>query len=336
MVARYAALAMAGIGRRYPYHQQHLLHADADARPPHLLTPLFGNCFDWHSSVHNHWLLVRLLRRYPDASFAAGIRATLSARFTAAHVAGEVAYLQAPGRESFERPYGLAWLLLLYAELSAGAQMQTWARHCAPLATLAAQRLRDWLPKLAYPVRSGTHNQTAFAFALALDAAETLGDNSLATAVRERARQFHGTDRDAPLHWEPSGEDFLSPCLMEADLMRRVLPEADFPDWLTAFLPGIPVKAGAEWLQPAVVHDRRDGRLVHLDGLNLSRAWNLQAIAAALPATDPRRAALLHAAGIHRQAGLAAVDSGHYTGTHWLASFAVYLVTDKALEASCG
>jgi hypothetical protein len=349
-VSRFARLALDCVHREYPNQISHVLQSDADVMPPRRLTPMFYGCYDWHSAVHAHWLLVRLLRLHPDAALAPEARAALVASFTREHAAGEVAYFEGDGRAGFERPYGLAWLLQLAAELreaafagsavgapgseSRLADFREWSAIFAPLEDVVEQRFLAWLPNLHYPVRSGTHSQTAFAFTLALDWARIAGRSAFASLLVEKSLAFYARDRDCPLAYEPSGEDFLSPCLMEADLMRRVLPVAEYPAWLDAFLPGIPRDGSAGWLAPGVVTDPADGKLVHLDGVNLSRAWNLEAIAASLPADDARRAALLAAADEHRRAGLAAVSGEHYAGGHWLASFATYLVTGRALAAT--
>ncbi len=334
--AAMAALALDCVHREYPNQISLALNADSGLAPPRDLHPAFYGCYDWHSAVHGHWLLVRLLRRHPDADFAAAARTALAGSLTAANIRGEIDYFDGPGRQGFERPYGLAWLLQLDAELRTwdDADARQWAEALAPLAEVAAQRFLNWLPNLLYPVRSGTHSQSAFGFALALDWARIAGQDDLARLLESRAQQFFAGDRDCPLGYEPSGEDFLSPCLMEADLMRRVLAPTDYARWLSGFLPDLPHDGGAGWLRPGAVKDPTDGRLVHLDGVNLSRAWNLEAIAAALPGDDPRRAALAAAAREHRLAGLMSVTGAHYAGGHWLASFATYLVTGKALEAT--
>ncbi|MCW5725241.1 MAG: DUF2891 domain-containing protein [Maricaulaceae bacterium] len=334
-VARFAQMALDCVHREYPNKISHVLNSDADARPPRELTPVFYGCFDWHSAVHGHWLLARLARLHPEADFTPAARAALAQNFTAENVAGELEYFAGEGRASFERPYGLAWFLQLTAELREwdDPQARDWAQTLAPLEDVVEARFMSWLPNLVYPVRSGTHNQTAFGFALALDWARIAGRGALAELLTAKSLAFHVNDRTCPLDYEPSGEDFLSPCLMQADLMRRVIPAAEYPAWLSAFLPGIPEDGSAGWIAPGVVLDPTDGKLVHLDGFNLSRAWNLQGIAASLPADDPRRAALLAAEAEHREAGLAAVSDAHYEGGHWLASFATYLVTGKALEA---
>lgn len=334
-VERFARMALDCVHREYPNKIAHVLHSDADALAPRQLTPIFYGCYDWHSAVHGHWLLVRLLRLYPEAPFAAEARAALNASFSAEAAEIEAAYMAGPGRASFERPYGLAWLLQLTAELRAleDADAQRWVEALEPIETVSVNRYLEWLPNLVYPVRSGTHNQTAFGFALALDWARQTGHSALEALLVEKTRAFHLGDVNCPLAYEPSGEDFLSPCLMQADLMRRVMTQDEFPAWLAAFMPQIPEDGSADWIRPGVVLDPTDGKLVHLDGFNLSRAWNLEAIAARLPDSDARIASLLAAAAEHREAGVAAVSDEHYEGSHWLASFATYLVTGKALEA---
>ncbi|WP_429911446.1 DUF2891 domain-containing protein [Glycocaulis sp.] len=334
-VERFARLALDCVHREYPNKIAHVLHSDADALPPSQLTPIFYGCYDWHSAVHGHWLLVRLMRLNPGAPIAAEARAALEQNFTSEAAAVEAAYMSGEGRASFERPYGLAWLLQLTAELRAfdDADAQRWAETLRPLEEVAVSRYLEWLPNLVYPVRSGTHNQTAFGFALALDWARQTGHGELEALLVEKTREFHLGDVNCPLAYEPSGEDFLSPCLMQADLMRRVMSRAEFSDWLAAFMPQIPEDGSADWISPGVVLDPTDGKLVHLDGFNLSRAWNLDAIAARLPEGDARIASLLAAAAEHREAGVASVSDEHYEGSHWLASFATYLVTGKALEA---
>ena len=329
---RFAALALKCLHQEYPNHISHTLAGDADARPPRELTPAFYGCFDWHSDVHGHWLLVRLLRLFPAAPFAAQARAELARTFTAANIAGEVAYLRTAGRASFERPYGLAWVLKLAAELRNwdDAEGRAWSATLQPLEDEAAVRIKAWVPKLHYPIRIGEHDQTAFSFGLIWDWAGVAQDESMRAVLRDAAARFYRADRNCPLNYEPSGQDFLSPCLAEADFMRRVLSPADFARWLSDFLPGIPAGApagGAAWLVPGVVTDRADPKLAHIDGLNLSRAWMLEGIAGALPAKNARRAALLHAAAAHREAALPQVTGEHYEGGHWLGTFAVYLTS---------
>ena len=333
---RLAELALTCVHREYPNKIAHTLEGDADVHPPRQLTPAFYGCFDWHSAVHGHWLLARLARTYPNAPFAARCRAALARTITPAAIAGEVAYLSAPGRPEFERPYGLAWLLQLAAELREwhDPAAQAWAKTLAPLETAAAARLREWLPKLSYPVRSGEHSQTAFAFGLVADWARVAGDAEMAALLAERSATLYFADRDCPLAYEPSGQDFLSPCLAEADLARRTMPPTRFAAWLGGFLPLIPLDGSAGWLVPAFVSDPADGKIVHLTGLNLSRAWMLEGIAAGLPEGDPRIGALRAAAAVHRRDGVAAVSDAHYEGGHWLGTFAVYLLSGRGLPAS--
>ena len=332
---RLARMALANIGREYPNHIQHLIDGDTDARPPRELHPVFCGAFDWHSAVHNYWLLVRLLRLFPAGSYAAEARALLARRLNPADVAEECRYFEDTRRASWERPYGLAWLLQLAAELRQwdGAEARRWRDTLAPVEHVARERFRTWLPKLFYPIRSGEHSQTAFAFGLVLDWARTVQDAPMAELLRGKCLEFHRFDVDGPLAYEPSGQDFLSPVLAEADLMRRVLPRQEFGAWLAKFLPGIPERDEASWLPAAVSRDPSDPKLAHLDGLNLSRAWMLEGIASALPAADGRRGALSAAATRHAEAGLAAIREEHYEGSHWLPSFAVYLLTSRGLAA---
>ena len=328
--ARFVALALACVHREYPNKIAHILSSDADVRAPHELTPAFYGCLDWHSSVHGHWLLVRLARLYPGEPFAAEARAALEQSLTTEHVAAEVTYLQGAGRASFERPYGLAWLLQLAAELRAwdDPAAARWSATLRPLELEAASHVMRWLPNLRYPIRVGEHSQTAFAFGLIWDWARLTHNAPMQSILADRARQFYLKDRRCPLTYEPSGEDFLSPCLGEADFMRRVLDQKAYRVWLRDFLPALPLRSNRQWLPPGIVTDRSDPKLAHIDGLNLSRAWMLEGIASALPANDGRRRALQVAALEHRAAALPAVTGEHYEGGHWLATFAVYLTSE--------
>ena len=328
-VERFANLALTCIHQQYPNKIAHLMQSDADLAPPRELTPAFYGCYDWHSAVHGHWLLARLVRQFPNADFAPAARAALAQSLTKNNMAAEVAYLQQPGRASFERPYGLAWLLQLSAELRSwkDPQAQEWARNLVPLESEAAARIKRWLPDLYYPIRVGEHDQTAFSFSLIWDWAGVAGDAEMRKLLADAAQRFYGADKHCPLSYEPSGQDFLSPCLAEADFMRRVLDRAAFTRWLTTFLPEIPKSARVDWLPTAVVTNRSDPKLAHLDGLNLSRAWMLQGIASGLAPADRRVAALDDAARRHREAALPQVTGEHYEGGHWLGSFAVYLLT---------
>ena len=331
---RFANLALQCAHLEYPNKLSHTLQGDADVRPPRELTPVFYGCYDWHSSVHGHWLLARLAKQFPGTPLATAARASLEKSLTPVAVAVEVAYLRTPGRASFERPYGLAWLLTLTAEVRTwdDPDARRWAQTLAPLEVEAAQRLRSWLPKLRYPIRVGEHSQTAFAFGLVHDWARAVGDRDMLQLIQARSLDYYGKDMNCPLVYEPSGEDFLSPCIAEADLMRRLLPPAEFAAWLQRFLPGIPRKGSAEWLPPGVVTDRSDPKLAHIDGLNLSRAWMLEGIASGLPRSDKRIAALESAAQVHAAAALPAVTGEHYEGGHWLGTFAVYLTSRAGLR----
>ena len=327
---RFATLALACVHQEYPNHISHSMQNDADVAPPRELTPAFYGCLDWHSSVHGHWLLARLARHYPQSEYAQPAREALAQSLTRENLLAETAYVSAKGRRSFERPYGIAWLLQLVTELEEwdDDEARGWRANIAPLESAMVERLVSWLPDLTYPVRSGTHSQTAFALGLALDWARATGDEAAEALIRERTQTLYGGDRACPLHYEPSGADFLSPCLAEADLMRRVLSPSTFSSWLTGFL-AIP-EAG-DWLTPAFVSDRSDPHLVHLDGLNLSRAWMLEGIASALPDEDPRIGVIRATANTHRIVGLEGVSPEHYAGSHWLGSFATYLVTRRGI-----
>jgi hypothetical protein len=331
---RFAKLALACVHKEYPNKISHVLNSNADVAPPQKLTPAFYGCYDWHSSVHGHWLLVRLLRTFPDVSFAKPARDALKESLTAENLKAEAVYLRGDGRASFERPYGLAWLLQLCAELREwdDPEAREMLANLKPLEDAAIERLTTWLPKLSHPIRIGEHNQTAFALGLVLDYAQGKNDKRLAKLATDSARKFYLIDTNCPLAYEPSGEDFLSPCLGEADVMRRVLSQVEFAKWLTQFLPQILKAATADWLPVVISPDPSDPKLAHLDGLNLSRAWMLEGILSSLPADDPRRPALASAAEAHRRAGLAAVTGEHYEGGHWLGSFAVYLTTQRGTK----
>lgn len=337
---RFAKLALACVEKEYPNKISHVLNSDSDVAPPRKLTPAFYGCYDWHSSVHGHWLLVRLLRTFPDASFAGAARDALRKGLTAENLKQEAAYIRGEGRASFERPYGLAWLLQLCAELREwnDDQAREMSGNLRPLEGAAVERLKTWLPKLSHPVRIGEHDQTAFGLGLILDYARSTKNESLVRLATDSARKFFFSDKNCPLNYEPSGEDFLSPCLGEADVMRRVLSQKEFAKWLKEFLPQIPEAprqseaATGNWLPVTVSPDPSDPKLAHLDGLNLSRAWMLEGIASALPADDLRRHALTEASNEHRRAGLAAVTGAHYEGGHWLGSFAVYLTTRRGIQ----
>ena len=327
----FARLALKGVGKEYPNKLEHVMSGPSDVQGPKALHPAFHGCYDWHSSVHGHWMLARLARLFPDLPEAAEIRAVLRDHLTESNLKGEADYFARPEARPFERPYGWAWLLKLAEELRGwdDPEAKTWAANIRrPLADVIAKRYVDFFPKQTYPIRTGVHPNTAFGLSFAHDHARSVGDSKLRELVEAKARLYFEKDVDVPAAWEPGGSDFFSPSLLEADLMRRVLPPAEFAAWFARFLPGGSKGEPRALFEPATVTDRTDPQLVHLDGLNLSRAWCMRSIARALPEGDPSRWALAASADRHAAAGLEHVASGDYAGEHWLASFAVYLLTE--------
>ncbi len=329
IASSFARLALGCVGKEYPNKPDHVMNNAEDVRGPKAMHPAFYGCFDWHSAVHGHWMLVRILRLFPDLPEVRDIRAALNENLTTQNIAREVDYLGEPDRKSFERTYGWAWLLKLAEELHRwdDPDARRWEGGLAPLARALATRYIDFLPRQTYPIRTGVHPNTAFGIAFALDYAEAVGDSVLRDVLVERALTYYAGDKDCPAEWEPGGEDFFSPCLMEADLMRRVLAPERFRAWFHEFLPGLAEGQPLNLLHPATVADRTDPKIVHLDGLNLSRAWCMAGVALALSPDDPVRNHLVAAALTHAEDALAHVASGHYEGEHWLASFAVYVLS---------
>jgi len=323
--SRFARLALKCVGKEYPNKPDHVMADATDVRSPKAMHPAFYGCYDWHSCVHGHWLLAHLLKEFPGLPEAKEIRSALDENLSTGNIEGELAYLQGPERKSFERTYGWAWLLKLAAELHGNPDedSQRWFAALKPLADYLASRYEDFLPKQTYPIRTGVHPNTAFGIAFALDYALEVHDTKLEALLTDRARFYYEKDVSYPASWEPGGEDFLSPALMEADLMRRVMGPKEFASWFHKFLPILPPNL----LVPATVSDRTDPKLVHLDGLNLSRAWCMREIASALPQKDPARKALAEAAARHLQDALANIVTGHYEGEHWLATFAAYALS---------
>ena len=323
LASKFARVALAHATREYPNKLDHVLNKRADLKSPRELHPVFFGSFDWHSSVHGYWLLGTLLRLFPDLREAGKIEKLFDAQFTPAKVRAEVRYLGQPLRATFERPYGWAWLLMLSAELNrhASKKGKRWSDSLAPLADAFTQRFLDFLPKATYPTRVGTHFNSSFAVTLALEYAEVTTNDALRKALVDKARAWYSKDSDCQA-WEPGGDDFLSSALMEAECMRRVLKTGEFSSWLDRFLPRLAVREPATLFTPAIVSDRSDGKIAHLDGLNLSRAWCWRSIAAMWPASDARRGIALEAAERHLTAGLPHV-SGDYMGEHWLATFAL-------------
>jgi hypothetical protein len=325
----FARLALNGLRKEYPNKPGDVLNVADDVKSPRAVHPAFYGCFDWHSSVHGHWMLVRLLRLFPDLPEAKEIRAALAENLTARNLQIEADYFGRKNTQSFERPYGWAWLLKLAEELHGwdDPDGKAWAKNVQPLADTLVARYLAYFPKQTYPIRSGVHPNTAFGLAFAHDYARAGGNGKLRELIEERSRAYYGKDAAAPATWEPDGADFFSPSLMEADLMRRVLPAEEFRAWFGRYLPGVAKGEPKNLLTPATVSDRTDPQIVHLDGLNLSRAWCMRSIAAALPKDDSARKVLAESAARHAEAGLQHIASGDYVGEHWLASFAVYMLS---------
>jgi hypothetical protein len=323
IASTYAAIALGHVQREYPNKLDHVINGVDDIRSPRDLHPIFFGSFDWHSCVHAYWLLGRLLRRFPDLPEAAHIRDLFDAQFTSRNVAAEVDYLAQENRGTFERPYGWGWLLMLAGELSRfeSAEGVRWSTTMRPLANAFVERFRSFLPKATYPIRAGGHFNTAFACVLAFDYAEAVGDTGFASLLREKAHGWYGADRDCQA-WEPSGDDFLSSTLIEAECMRRALAPVAFRRWLGFFLPRLAQREPQTLFTPALVSDRQDGKIAHLDGLNLSRAWCWRMIAGTFDPNDPRRTPAIETANNHLKVSLPHV-SGDYMGEHWLATFAV-------------
>ena len=328
-VAAFAALALKGIPQEYPNKPSNVMTSAEDLKSPAAMHPVFYGCFDWHSAVHGHWMLVRLLKLYPDSSAAGQIRETLNRQFTKDKLQVEADYFQPKENKSFERMYGWAWALQLVAELHDwnDADAKQWRDNLRPLEIVIVQYSMDYLPKLSYPIRTGIHPDTGFALSLELDYARRTGHKPLEKLIIARANHYYLKDVNYPTHYEPSGNDFFSPGFNEADLMRRVLSREEFSGWLDTFLPQLRNGQMGPMLVPVEVSDVTDGHLVHLAGLDLSRAWTMAGIATALPASDPRKAMLQDSARKHFDAGMTYVNSGHYEGEHWLATFAVYYAT---------
>ncbi len=321
LASHFARIALGHVTREYPGKLDHVLSGPADAQGPRTLHPIFYGSFDWHSCVHGHWLLASLYRRFPDLAESREIRELLDAQFTPEKVAGELTYLARPESRGFERPYGWAWLLMLAAELARheGAEGRAWSAALKPLADAFAERFKAFLAIATYPIRAGVHTNTAFALSLASDYVSVAGDAEFGTAIAERARAWYGDDGNCQA-WEPDGDAFLSPALMEAECMRRVLPAAEFGPWFRRFLPDLEKQQPVTLFRPAQISDRTDGKIAHLDGLNLSRAWCWRSLAPVLD--QSMRDIALTAAQRHLDVSLPQL-SGDYAGEHWLASFAL-------------
>ncbi|HVU19624.1 MAG TPA: DUF2891 domain-containing protein [Rhizomicrobium sp.] len=319
LAERYIGIALGHVTKEYPNKLDHVMTQDADARAPRDLHPIFYGSFDWHSCVHSYWLLARLLRLFPDNARASDVFYLFESAFTEANVADEAAYLARPSSGGFERPYGWAWALMLAAELRRSRD-QRWTKQFAPLERAFAARFMQFLPKLTYPIRGGTHGNTAFALILTEEYARAVGDTALKDLMASRARYWFSADSNAPA-WEPSGDDFLSGTLVEAECMRALLPPDEFARWFSAFLPTLDKQEPKTLFTPATVSDRSDGKIAHLDGLNLSRAWCMKRMANSL-GQSPLAAILRETAEHHIVTALPHV-AGDYMGEHWLATYAL-------------
>ncbi|XZE56879.1 DUF2891 domain-containing protein [Planctomycetaceae bacterium SH139] len=323
---QWAQLVLNGVDTEFP-NKLALVYTNAEQiKTPREHFPAFFGCYDWHSSVHGHWVLVRLLKQYPTIESAALIRRVLTEHLTADNLRREAEFFSRDEQKTFERMYGWAWLLRLAIELDGWDDPDAiaWRKNLQPLENLLVQRIEAYLPLLSFPIRTGQHPDTAFALGQILDYARLMKLAGLEQLAVDRALTFYREDIDYPVHYEPSGHDFFSSCWNEADLMRRVLTEEEFIDWLNAFLPHLASQLTDGTIAPVVVSDLSDPKLVHLAGLNLHRAWCLRSVAQSLPADHPLRGGLLTSAQAHLTAGLQYINSGHYEGDHWLATFGLY------------
>ncbi len=333
-VTAFVRMALANIRREFPNKPSNVMATAADIRSPSAMHPVFYGCFDWHSAVHGHWMLVRLLKLYPDAEIMQTVRRVLNEQFTGEKLRAEADYFEQPYNKSFERMYGWAWYFRLVIEVDGwdDGDGRLWRANLRPLEDILVKRTLDYLPKLSYPIRLGIHPDTAWGLGQALDYARHTGNKELEDLVAQRARDYYADDTNYPFAYEPSGEDFFSAGLNEADVMRRVMDPQEFSEWLRRFCPSLDAPEEFRRLvSPIPVSDPTDGKLVHLAGLDLSRGWTLQSVASALPASDPRRAVLMDAARDHARVGYEYVFSGFYEGDHWLATFAIYLHTRSGI-----
>lgn len=332
----FVMLALKNIDQEYPSKPGITLTGPEMLVGPQQLFPAFFGSFDWHSCVHAHWMLVRLLKLYPDLSQATKIRQKLDEHLSLANIQQEAKLFESKENRSFERMYGWAWLLRLVTELATwdDPQAKKWRENLRPLESVLVNNTQAYLPKLNYPIRTGEHTDTGFALAQILDYAQTVKNADLEKLIEERAKHYYGADTDYPTRYEPSGHDFFSSCWNEADLMRRVLPTDRFEIWLKEYLPGLSseIDSLGNLLTPVEVSDVTDGKLVHLAGLDLSRAWCLNGIASSLKSDASLASALRKSSRGHGQVGMSYVFSGHYEGDHWLATFAVYWLTEVGLS----
>lgn len=325
---QWGQLVLRGVNTEFPNKLALVYSGPEQIKTPREHFPAFFGCFDWHSSVHGHWVLVRLLKQYPNIESAPRIRQVLAEHLTAENLQREADFFARDEQKAFERMYGWAWLLRLTLELDDwdDPDAMLWREHLRPLEQVLVQRIEAYLPLLNFPIRTGEHPDTAFALGQIIDYARAMKLVQLEQLVADRARGYYRADVDYPVQYEPSGQDFFSSCWNEADLLRRVLPTAEFLEWLETFLPQLETQLTDGTIAPVVVTDPTDGKLVHLAGLNLHRAWCMRSVAQALPAEHALRGLLLSSAEAHLAAGLQYVNSGHYEGDHWLATFGLYAI----------
>ncbi len=325
----FSEMALKCIERQYPNKLSHVMNSENEVLSPKDLHPAFYGCFDWHSSVHGHWMLIRLLKLFPEIKNGERIRKAVNRNLTELNIKKEAAYLDQKSRKSFERTYGWAWLLKLIEELKGWDDKdgKVWEKNLRPLEERIVKRYIDFLPKQVYPIRTGVHPNTAFGIAFAMDYARKVSNIEFEKLLIDKAKEYYLNDRNCPSEWEPGGEDFFSPCLMEADLMSRVLEENDFEPWLKEFLLNEKGEISSQLKKTASVLDRTDGKLVHLDGLNISRAWCFKRIAKKLKKNRILIKKIKNLVIIHSKTGLKSIKSGDYSGEHWLASFAIFLLT---------
>jgi hypothetical protein len=328
LAARLVQLSLQCVDREYPNKPSNVLAGNDEVVPPRKLHPAFFGCFDWHSAVHGHWTMVRVLKLFPKIESAKAIRRKLDRHLSPQAIRGEVGYLEAKHHHLFERPYGWGWLLRLAAELRTweDPDAKRWSAALAPLERLLARRTIDYLGRLSTPVRAGTHHSTAFALAHIHDYAEVSDNAELRQAIARAGRRFYLADRDCPVAYEPSGEDFISPCLAEADLMRRILRAGELRPWLDRFMPELVSPRSRSLLHPPEVRDRKDPKIGHLIGLSMQRTWTMKGLAGALPRGDPRAKVLRRSAALHQHDSLRLMFDSGYGGAHWLASFAVFML----------
>jgi len=331
---KFALLSLDCVDRQYPNKPGDVLEKDEDLLTPKALHPAFFGCFDWHSAVHGHWALVKALKTYPDGNLAVNIRDALNRHLGREALEAEARYLERSASDTFERPYGYGWLLRLSAEVLTfdDPDAQAWSKNLEVLEGVIVSRVFEYFFKLSLPVREGTHQNSALALAHAYDYARAAKNDKLLVFLKKRGKDYYGDDAHCPMAFEPSGEDFISPCLAEADFMRRILTPGEFRAWIDAFLPIGDLQAWTSAVKTPEVLDRKDPKIGHLIGLMFQRAWAMKGIASVLDKNDPRRTLLVKSAAWHRRTGVGLMADSGYGGEHWLASFAIYLMTDTGLE----